>query len=206
MRPMNQKCIGPLFIAGHEVAEAYNAAVQAILDNPELSRWRYILTFEDDVIPPPDGLLKLYESLEGGVCTCGKDCKPDERGRVKCGVKLDCVQGLYWTKGYEGQPMIYGDPETMPKNFVPQQVKPGTVQKCNGLGMGFNLFRVSMFKDKSLRKPWFKTEQTWEEGKGAKGFTQDLYFFDDAGSKGFKFACDTRVLCGHYDDGEDKVW
>ena len=53
--------------------------------------------------------------------------------------------------------------------------RPGEVQECCGTGMGFNLFRMSMFKDEKLRKPWFKTMAS-AQGVG----TQDLYFWGDA--------------------------
>ena len=177
MRPMNQKFAGPFFIEGLEVGEAYNAGVQMILDNPELSKWKYMLTVEEDNLPPADGILKLYESMD----------------------RYDVVQGLYWTKGELGQPMIYGDPKVMPKNFIPQPPIPNTIQECNGLGMGFNLFKIDMFK--KLPKPWFKTKQ---DPGGA--FSQDLYFYNNAGKEGFRFACDTRVKVGHYDIVSKIVW
>lgn len=188
-RPMNQKVIGPLFGIGMEVAEAYNQLIQMILDNPELSKWKYILTIEEDNMPPIDGLLKLYESIEGKVN----------------GTKYDVVQGIYWTKGEGGQPMIYGDPKVMPKSFMPQMPIPDTVQECNGLGMGFNLFRLDIFKDPKLRKPWFKTQQEMTN-EGFKCYTQDLYFYEDAAKCGYRFACDTRVKVGHYDIQNDIVW
>ena len=189
IKPMNQKVIGPLFAIGLEVGEAYNNTIQMILDNPELSNWKYILTVEEDNMPPQDGLMKLYEAIEGSVD----------------GNKYDVVQGIYWTKGEGGQPMIYGNPAEMPKNFIPQLPIPESIQPANGLGMGFNLWRIDMFKDKKLRKPWFKTLNELTP-TGAKMYTQDLYFFEDAGKHGYKFACDTRVRVGHYDFANDIIW
>jgi hypothetical protein len=178
MRPMNQPFVGPIFIENDEVGCAYQKAFEMVLDNPELAKqFKYILTVEEDNIPPPDGLLKLYESIED----------------------YDCIGGLYWTKGEAGQPMIYGDPKVMPRNFVPQVPLPNTIQHCNGLGMGFNLWKIDMFK--KLPRPWFKTVQ--EVGKG---FTQDLWFFNNASAAGFKFACDTRVKVGHLDPVTGIVW
>jgi hypothetical protein len=175
-KPMNQPFYGPIFLENMEVGEAYQKGVEMVLDNQELSKWRYILTVEEDNIPPSDGLLRLYESIKG----------------------YDAVGGLYWTKGPEGMPMIYGSPNVMPRNFVPQVPIPDTVQHCNGLGMGFNLFRIAMFK--KMPRPWFRTVQ--EKGKA---FSQDLWFYNSAASHGFKFACDTRVKVGHLaDDG--MVW
>lgn len=184
IRPMNQKCIGPIFIRGYEVGHAYNMAVEMVLNNPDLSTWKYILTIEEDNLPPPDGLLKLYESMD----------------------EYDCVGGLYWTKGEGGQPMIYGDPKIEPMNFIPQTPKPDTVQEANGLGMGFNLFKIDMFKDERLRKPWFETKQEFIQGVGTVGYTQDLFFYENARKLGYKFACDTRVRVGHLDPGTDVVW
>lgn len=182
MTPMNQK-FTRIFASGLEVGEAYSQTIQMILDHPELSKWKYILTLEEDNMPPSDGLLMLYESMD----------------------KFDVVGGLYWTKGEMGQPMIYGNPNEMPKNFIPQMPIPGTVQHCNGLGMGFNLWKVDMFKDERLRRPWFKTLQQVDEG-GAKMYTQDLYFFEDAAKYGYRFACDTRIKVGHYDYQNDMIW
>ncbi len=188
MSPMNQKFIR-LFVIGMEVGDAYNSAIEMILSNPDLSKWKYILTMEDDNMPPPDGLLNLY----GGM----KD--------------YDVVGGLYWTKGYGGQPMCYGSPKENPVNFIPQLPVEPEFQECRGLGMGFNLWRLSMFKDKKIPRPWFKTQQEFIPNEGTKAFTQDLYFFQNAGKLGYKFACANHVKVGHYDfEGkfgpEDTVW
>ena len=95
--PMNQKFLR-MFMENMEVGVAYNTAIETILANPELSTWKYVLTMEEDNCPAPDGLLKLYEAIQ----------------------TFDAVGGLYWVKGENGQPMIYGDPKVMPKNFIPQ--------------------------------------------------------------------------------------
>ncbi len=102
--------------------------------------------------------------------------------------------------------MIYGDPTVMPRNFVPQMPAAETVQHCNGLGMGFTLFRTSMLLDPRFGSPVFKTEQTYSPGVGTRMYTQDLHFFERAGGLGYTFACDTRVKVGHYDINEDLVW
>jgi len=155
MRPMNQKVIGPLFAISMEVGEAYNSMIEMIVTNPELSTWKYILTIEEDNMPPPDGLLKLYEDMD----------------------QYDVVGGLYWTKGEGGQPMIYGDPMVEPINFIPQIPETEGLQPANGLGMGFNLFKMEIFKDPKLPRPWFRTVQEFIPGQGARAYTQDLYFY-----------------------------
>lgn len=184
MRPMNQKVIGPIFMQGMEVGEAYNQAIKMILENPDLKDYRFILTLEEDNSMPADGLLKLYESIDD----------------------YDAVGAIYWTKGPEGQPMCYGNPAQVPLNFIPQNPSPDSVTPCNGLGMGFTLFRTEMFKDKRFEYgQWFKTLQ--EVGpQGAKAYTQDLYFFEKAVGMGYKMACDSRVKVGHYDYANDTMW
>jgi len=180
MTPMNQPCLR-MFVTDMEVGAAYNAAVEAILANPVLSTWKYLLTLEHDNMPPVDGLLRLYESIDDYAA----------------------VGGLYWTKGPDGQPMIYGDPTVQPLNFVPQLPVPETVQECNGLGMGFTLFDLDVFR--KVEGPWFRTVQEVGPG-GAKAYTQDLWFFQKAREAGYRVACDTRVRVGHLDVATGVVW
>jgi hypothetical protein len=181
---MNQKFMR-IFIIGMEIGEAYSQVIETILQDPNLSKWSFILTLEDDNMPPPDGLPKLVESINQG---------------------WDVVGGLYWTKGEEGQPMIYGDPKNTPVDFIPQVPALEAVQPCNGLGMGFTLFRLSVFKDQRLPKPFFKTLSEYREGQGVRAYTQDLYFFENIKKLGYRVACDTRVKVGHYDYERDIVW
>lgn len=183
MMPMNQKTFR-MFMLGMEVGDAYNQAIEYILSNPELSKWKYICTIEDDNCPPPDGLIKLYEGIK----------------------EYDVVGGLYWTKGEGGQPMIYGNPNEIPLSFRPQLPVEESLQPACGLGMGFNLFKLDIFKDSRIPKPWFKTEQSYKEGVGARSYTQDLYFYENAGKLGYKFACDTRIKVGHFDVNQDMMW
>jgi hypothetical protein len=190
IRPMNQKVIGPIFIENMEVGAAYTAAVEMILGNPELSTFKYMLTIETDNMPPPDGLMKLYESIEGEVD----------------GQKYDVSSGLYWTKGEMGAPMIYGDPYVLPLNFIPQPPIPESVQRCNGLGMGFGLFRLDMFRDARIPKPWFETRNHFVQGQGTEVFTQDLWFFSNAGKLGYKFCSDNRVKVGHRDRNDGRIY
>jgi hypothetical protein len=167
---------------GMEVGEAYSTAIEALLADKELSKWEYFLTIEHDNVPPQDGLLMLIESM---------DKHPE----------FSCIGGLYWTKGEGGVPQIWGDPKDPVLNFRPQVPLENTVQECCGTGMGFNLWRIKMFKDKKLRKPWFKT-LAGKEGLG----TQDLYFWGDARKHGYRCAIDTRVKVGHYDAENQICW
>lgn len=167
---------------GMEVGDAYSQAIAMIIDHPELKEWEYILTVESDNIPPMDGVVKLLESM---------DAHPE----------YACIGGLYWTKGEGGVAQIWGDPSDPVLNFRPQVPQPEKVQECCGTGMGFNLWRLGMFRDGKLRRPWFKTIA------GAQGVgTQDLYAWSDFRKHGYRCAVDTRVLVGHYDVTADIVW
>jgi hypothetical protein len=168
---------------GMEVGHAYSEAIQGILDHPDLSQWEYILTLESDNTPPQDGVIKLLEKMEAHP-------------------EFACVGGLYFTKGEGGCAQIWGDPKDPVLNFRPQipDVNGGLVECC-GTGMGFNLWRISMFRDKQLRKPWFKT-LAGAEGVG----TQDLYFWGDARKYGYRCAIDCSVRVGHYDINTDTNW
>lgn len=160
---------------GMEVGHAYSAAIENVLSHPELSKWEYILTIEHDNMPPPDGVLRLVERMERFP-------------------HLDVIGGLYFTKGPGGVAQIWGDPKDPDLNFRPQLPdETGDVVECCGTGMGFTLFRMKMFRDERLRRPWFKTQT--EGGLG----TQDLYFAGDARKFGYRFAVDCGVRVGHYD-------
>lgn len=160
---------------GMEVGEAYSTAIEQILSNPQLSDWEFILTLEHDNAPPPDGVIKLIEQMEAHP-------------------EYSCIGGLYFTKGYGGVAQIWGDVKDPVLNFRPQMpdVNGGLVECC-GTGMGFNLWRLSMFKDPKLRKPWFHTQT--KNGVA----TQDLYFWADARKHGYRCAIDCSVKVGHYD-------
>lgn len=183
MTPMNQPFVR-MFAIGMEVGQAYSETIENILNHSELSKWKYILTLEEDNAPPPDGLLRLYENMD----------------------KYDVIGGLYWTKGIEGKPMCYGRTDVFPMNFAPFMPNPDTVTPCNGLGMGFTLFKLDIFKNPKLPRPFFKTTQEYVPGVGATSYTQDLKFFENAGKLGYKFACDSRVKVGHYDYQNDQMW
>ena len=157
-----------------EVGEAFTQSIEFILANEHLSKYKYLLTVEHDNIPPPDGLIKLQQRMEEHP-------------------EFDCIGGLYFTKGEGGMPQIWGDPRDPTNNFRPQPPRPGELVECCGTGMGFNLWRLDMFRDPDLRRPWFKTQI---EGGVA---TQDLYFWSDARRHGYRCAVDCSVLVGHYD-------
>jgi len=178
--PNNGVC--RILALGMEVGDAYSRAITDILAHPDLSQWEYILTIEHDNMPPPDGVIKLCEQMEAHP-------------------ELACIGGLYFTKGEGGVAQIWGDPKDPVVNFRPQiPDQGGALVECCGTGMGFNIFRLSMFKDAQLRKPWFVTQTK----NGIS--TQDLYFWSDARKYGYRCAVDCSVKVGHYAVDTDTVW
>lgn len=161
-----------ILAVGQEVGQAYSNAVQFVLDHPELKTWEYLLTVEHDNAPPPDGVIRLIEQME----------KHPE---------LACVSGLYFTKGPGGVAQVWGDVKDPVLNFRPVPPDPnGGLVECCGTGMGFALWRLSMFHDPKLRRPWFQTPPN---------MTQDLFFWSDARAKGYRCAVDCSIRVGHYD-------
>jgi len=175
---------------GDEVGVAYSTAIEQVLANDQLKDWEFILTLEHDNMPPADGVVKLVEQMEQHP-------------------ELACIGGLYFTKGEGGCAQIWGDVRDPLVNFRPQIPDPnGGLVECCGTGMGFNLWRLSMFKDERIKKPWFRT-LNGKEGTGVG--TQDLVFWTEARKYGYRCAIDCSVKVGHYDlKGDfgpaDHVW
>lgn len=172
---------------GYEVGEAYSNAIEQILAHPELSKWEFLLSVEHDNMVPSDGLIKLIASMERYP-------------------QYAAISALYWTKGENGVPQCWGDASDPLPNYRPQAPRVGEVMEVNGIGMGMALWRLKMFKDDRLRRPWFRTI-AGREGVG----TQDLTFAADAKKYGYRFAVDCNVLSGHYDlEGKfgpaDTIW
>ena len=171
--------VARILAQGMEVGDAYSSTIEHVLNHPELSQWEYILTIEHDNAPPPNGVSALLDRMEAHP-------------------EFACIGGLYFTKGHGGVAQIWGDPKDPVLNFRPQPPDPnGGLVECCGTGMGFNLWRLKMFKDKRLRQPWFVTER--HQGMS----TQDLYFWGDARKYGYRCAIDCSVKVGHYDQRGD---
>ena len=166
---------------GMEVGDAYSTAIENILAHQDLKEWEYILTVEHDNLPPHDGVITLIEQMEAHP-------------------EYSCIGGLYFTKGEGGVAQIWGDPNDPVLNFRPQIPRAGELQECCGTGMGFNLWRLSMFKDARIKKPWFRT--ITKNGVG----TQDLSFWAEARKYGYRCAIDNNVKVGHLDVQTDIVW
>jgi hypothetical protein len=173
--PPNQ-AVQRIAAIGMEVGEAYSRTLEQVLAHPEMGQWEYLLTLEHDNLPPADGVLRLIAQMEQHP-------------------EFAAIGGLYFTKGEGGCAQIWGDPKDPTLNFrpLPPDAQGGLVE-CNGTGMGFTMFRLSMFRDEKIERPWFKTTS----GPGGTA-TQDLHFWSNAKKAGHRCAVDCSIRVGHYD-------
>jgi len=189
LKPMNVP-VTEMVISGHEVGEAYEQAIEQLLTNPSLATFKYLLFLEDDMlIPFTPGtygpLIELYKHLE----------------------TYDVASALYWTKSEPSLPLIYGDGNI--NSDLPFSVnlnwRPGDVVNVNGSGMGFTLMKRSIFEDKRIERPFFKSINEMTKD-GAVGMTQDLYFYKKIKELGYKICVDTGIRVGHLDIVTEKVY
>lgn len=166
---------------GLEVGEAYQRAFSGILAEPALRDFEYALTIEHDNAPRPNGVLKLLARM---------DAHPE----------FSAISGLYFQKGEGGSPQIWGDPADPELNFRPQPPVNGELVECCGIGMGFALWRLDMFRDPRWEgHDFFRTESN-------PTLSQDLYFWTKAKQLGFRCAVDCDVKVGHFDADADFFW
>lgn len=193
LAPMNQ-ARAFFFCAGDEVGVAYNRMIANVLADPNLSKWDYVLTLEDDNLPPPDAHIRLLESIED--------------------TRADAVSGIYFTKGDFNAPMAYGNPADYQQTGV-LDFRPRTPEECkaalqqgqtmpvNGIAMGCALWRMDLFRQ--VEAPWFVTVSDIVNG-GPQSYTQDLNFCEKAVRQGKRFAVDFRVRVGHLDVATGEVY
>lgn len=172
--PPNQRRT-QVVVERHEVGEAYNAGIELILQRcPD---WRYLVTLEEDNLPPRDAILRLFESIRG----------------------YDIVGGLYWMKVDSPVPVAFGDPRAPQFHLRPIVPEPETIQPVCMVGLGCTMWRLDVFR--RLPGPWFKTvAELTPQGSGITQ-TQDVVFFERAWSAQprVRVAVDTRVRVGHLD-------
>ena len=171
-----------LWSIDQEVGAAYSETVEVILKHEVASKFRFLLTIEhDNLATQPDAAIRLM-------------------ARMQENPHLSAISGLYFTKGKDGFAQIWGVPGE--KHFRPQvPATDGSLVECRGIGMGFALFRIDMFRDKRLPRPFFQTRA--DAGGTA---THDLNFWVTAAELGHRCAVDCGVRIGHVDIENRTVW
>lgn len=180
IHPPNQRT-QRVVIEGHEVGVGYNEGIKAILGDPHLRTFKYVFTLEEDNLPPPDALLRLYESIDA----------------------YDVIGGLYWMKAEGGVPVCFGDPKSSDFNVRPVVPPPNTVMPVTMVGLGCTLWRTDVFRQ--VPEPWFRTVVDYDEATGGKCMTQDVPFFEAAWKRQLRVGVDSRIKVGHI-DAMQRIW
>ncbi len=202
LKPKNQR-VSHLYSQNNEVGVAYNEIIQFILEHEKLGGYKYLMTLEDDNVPPPSALMRLLDCMEQ--------------------TDFDGVGLLYYTKGDDPQPMAYGNPLLpfdSPRGMdfsardVSDAVMEGGLIEVNGIAMGCSIYRMDLFRE--MPGPWFITLNEWDteehalisggEPRMGKAMTQDLAFCERARRLGKRFAVDCSRRVGHLDVSTEKMY
>lgn len=173
--PVNQT-FARLFIDGHLLAESYNAVILAILHHPFFGRQKYILTLEENFIPPADGLLKLVESMILAE---------------KKGEDLWAISGLRKS----GKMPALGKPELKDWNLEPITLNRCGYTKCLVIPQGFTLYRTDLFR--KFLFPWF--------GPRTTEAPLDIQFFKKCFDAGLSVGIRSDVQVDHAEDLSGQV-
>ena len=204
--PMNQKKVN-FDAIGMEVGAAYQYLTEQALEHSYTRNFPFVITMEDDNLPPIDGAEKLFDAIHTCV-DCGEEiiassweCPNGHRG-------LDGVSGLYYAKVDPPIAMAFGDPKSEELEFRPRQVaeavEAGQVIEVNGIANGFSVFRAEMFR--KLPKPWWRTTNGTEKDEDGAA-TQDLRFCRMAKEQlGSRFAVHCGVKVGHLDINSGEIF
>lgn len=108
----------------------------------------------------------------------------------------DIIGGMYNARGGAGKPVVSTvkmiDPATDPNmgKLVTTEF-PAQLFKCFGLGTGFMLINMEVFK--KMQRPYFVSGETPE----GEAWTEDIYFCKKAHEAGFDVWCSPSIKIGH---------
>jgi hypothetical protein len=177
-----------------EVGKARNMAVEYMLAIPEKDRPKWLFFYGDDMLPPWDGFVKLYEEAEKN--------------------KWDCLTGLYFVKGEPPTPLTW-------RNDTVGRLRPGIDYKVGEViwvdltGLDFTLIRTSMLE--KMTPPYFKTGPSlrssiprgiskYTDPKAIVLHTEDVWFYNKVKELGGKVGVHTGVRVAHIDHRSGMVY
>jgi hypothetical protein len=176
-------------IKGFEVGAARNRAVTDVLSIPKPDRPDWLFFLGDDMIPPWDGFVKLYEET------------------VKN--KWDCLTGLYYWKGEPPTPLTWRD-DHIGRLIPGVHFTVGDAIHVDLTGLDFTLIRVSLLEE--MEAPWFKTGPSLradmpqavepyidKANSGIVMHTEDTWFYGRAKKVGAKIGVHSGVRVAHFD-------
>jgi len=177
-----------------EVGKARNMAVEYMLAIPEKDRPKWLFFYGDDMLPPWDGFVKLYEEAEKN--------------------KWDCLTGLYFVKGEPPTPLTW-------RNDTVGRLRPGIDYKVGEViwvdltGLDFTLIRTSMLE--KMTPPYFKTGPSlrssipkgiakYTDPKAIVLHTEDVWFYNKVKELGGTIGVHTGVRVAHIDHRSGMVY
>lgn len=176
LEPIPGAKLARLVVWGHEVGHAYNEAFALALTH----RAKYVLTYEDDMLPDPMALNKIMATMEAHP-------------------EFAAISALYRTKGAKSWPLVVGHPENIADRTPRAPYAPGDerypIQEVNLIPFGFALWKLEMFE--FLPLPWFETTTK---------STHENTFSLAARKAGYRFAVDCSLKVGHLDVTDGKVY
>lgn len=153
---------------GGYAARNRNAAVEAA----RRGNSSHLMFVDNDMVFPASGIQRLIDADK------------------------DIIGGMYNARGAAGKPVVSTvkmiNPENDPNiGKIYNTEFPAQIFKCYGLGTGFMLINMQVF-DK-LEKPYFISG----EQPDGEAWTEDIYFCDQAGKKGFDIWCSPSISIKH---------
>lgn len=177
-------------VTGYEVGDARNILVQEAIN----SGAKYLVTIDEDVFGPANGIRTLFYRLE---------THPEW---TVCG-------GVYATKTIPPEPLIFKEWGAGPA----WDWKIGELIPVVSTGCGFHMFRVSDLaamkapQPYTIRNPWsgaemvvrqwFKTGKDYVNDAGVaalEAHTEDSWFYKMCEEEGLQVWIDTSIQCRHY--------
>lgn len=150
-------------IGGYAARNRNESVKQAQENNSD-----YLMFIDNDMTFPPSGIVRLLDHDK------------------------DIVGVHYNARGVPGKPIVstvkMADAQG---NLIGSDSMPSQLFKCYGVGTGFTLIKMDVFK--KLEKPYFIA---WEEENG-EHHTEDIDFCRKAAQAGFDVWCSPTIKVGH---------
>jgi len=170
-----------------EVGKARNMAVEYLLAIPERDRPKWLFFFGDDMIPPWDGFVRLYEEAEKN--------------------QWDCLTGLYFVKSEPPTPLTWRN-DHIGRLRPNVDYKVGEVIWVDLTGLDFTLIRTSLLEQ--MEPPYFKTGPSlrssipnaiskYADHQSIITHTEDVWFYNKVKEMGGKIGVHTGVRVAHID-------
>lgn len=148
-----------------EIAHARNLLAQKFLENADAT---HLLFWDDDVLPPSDGLMRLLAHDQ------------------------PIVSGFYTSRALPMRPIAYRR-DAVRQRYEHVDTLTDGLQAVDGVGCGFLLIQRSVFE--RIEPPWF--QYLCEPGDLNASLSEDLFFCERARAAGIPILLDTSVRCGH---------